>query len=281
MNPSRWLNERALYAISRATVHPQAATRPRPLTRSFGILQSVNRTITRVPRTRCLRIVEASRTAPFRRTTRNFWANSSKSSSNPTPHLGSPEPAPSLSQRLRKLSREYGWSALGVYLTLSALDFPFCFMAVRLLGTERIGRWEHVVISAFWDVVRIPFPDFVEDRQAAQASQRAADTVATPTDIAPSDREGSVGWSSGVAQAQADNVGVNASTYLLHYLNGNYMVLIPPLGIWTQLALAYAIHKSFIFIRVPITAAITPKVVKVLRGWGWDIGKRTPKPTSS
>ena len=49
------------------------------------------------------------------------------------------------------------------------------------------------------------------------------------------------------------------------------------LGIWTQLALAYAIHKSFIFIRVPLTVAATPKVVKVLRSWGWDIGKRRPK----
>ena len=43
--------------------------------------------------------------------------------------------------------------------------------------------------------------------------------------------------------------------------------------IWTQLALAYAIHKSFIFIRVPLTAAVTPKVVKTLRSWGWNIGK--------
>jgi len=49
------------------------------------------------------------------------------------------------------------------------------------------------------------------------------------------------------------------------------------LGLATQLALAYAIHKSFIFIRVPITVAITPRVVKMLRGWGWDIGKRTTK----
>lgn len=48
-------------------------------------------------------------------------------------------------------------------------------------------------------------------------------------------------------------------------------------GLGTRLALAYAIHKSFIFIRVPLTAAVTPKVVKVLRGWGWDIGKRTTK----
>ena len=48
-------------------------------------------------------------------------------------------------------------------------------------------------------------------------------------------------------------------------------------GIWTQLALAYAIHKSFIFLRVPLAAAVTPKVVKTLRGWGWNIGKRRPK----
>lgn len=48
-------------------------------------------------------------------------------------------------------------------------------------------------------------------------------------------------------------------------------------GLATQLALAYAIHKSFIFLRVPLTAAITPKVVKVLRSWGWQIGKRPVK----
>lgn len=48
-------------------------------------------------------------------------------------------------------------------------------------------------------------------------------------------------------------------------------------GLVTQLALAYAIHKSFIFIRVPLTAAVTPKVVKVLRSWGWQIGKKKPK----
>jgi len=59
----------------------------------------------------------------------------------------------------------------------------------------------------------------------------------------------------------------------------SYILLTPEIAaIWTQLALAYAIHKSFIFIRVPLTAAVTPKVVKVLRSWGWDIGKRRPKP---
>jgi hypothetical protein len=51
----------------------------------------------------------------------------------------------------------------------------------------------------------------------------------------------------------------------------------PSSGLGTQLALAYAIHKSFIFVRVPLTAAITPKVVKILRSWGWNIGKRRSK----
>ncbi|GAM84236.1 hypothetical protein ANO11243_022300 [Dothideomycetidae sp. 11243] len=139
---------------------------------------------------------------------------------NPTPHLTSP-PSLSLSQRMRKLSREYGWSAVGVYFALSALDFPFCFLAVRGLGTERIGRAEAVVVGWFWSAL---------ERDA---------------------------W--GVDEAEKKNRGEDGS-------------------LWTQLALAYAIHKSFIFIRVPLTAAVTPKVVKTLRGWGWDIGKRKPKP---
>lgn len=67
---------------------------------------------------------------------------------NPTPNLNSPAPTPpslSLSQRLRKLSREYGWSAFGVYFLLTALDFPFCFAAVRYIGADRVGHYEHIV----------------------------------------------------------------------------------------------------------------------------------------
>lgn len=56
-----------------------------------------------------------------------------------------------------------------------------------------------------------------------------------------------------------------------------FLELTASTGIWTQLALAYAIHKSFIFVRVPLTAAITPKIVKTLRGWGWNIGRPTTK----
>jgi len=74
--------------------------------------------------------------------------NGKPTSPNPTPNLGSPgkragatEPEPtSLSGRMKKLGREYGWSAIGVYFALTALDFPFCYMLVRWLGTDRIGK---------------------------------------------------------------------------------------------------------------------------------------------
>jgi N-terminal acetyltransferase 2 len=161
---------------------------------------------------------------------------------------------------------------VGVYLALSALDFPFCFLAVRMLGTDRIGRWEHNVIDAFWKAVRVPFPDLGKKELEAGAGEIVLDGVA---------REGGSWGTSGVEQAEADNSGIDASMFVLK-IYCIYYWLTCRLGLWTQLALAYAIHKSFIFIRVPLTAAILPKVVKTLRGWGWDIGKRKPKlPKSS
>lgn len=66
----------------------------------------------------------------------------------------------SLSARLRKLSREYGWAALGVYLGLSVLDFPFCFLLVRMVGTDRIAEVEHWVMAGIKRVV----PESVKQR---------------------------------------------------------------------------------------------------------------------
>ncbi len=82
-----------------------------------------------------LRILQQIRSRLFH----TMRARRSQVNPNPTPNLGSPNESLSLGQRMRKLSREYGWSALGVYLTLSALDFPFCYLLVRYLGTDRIG----------------------------------------------------------------------------------------------------------------------------------------------
>ncbi|KAK0638841.1 hypothetical protein B0T16DRAFT_233248 [Cercophora newfieldiana] len=154
----------------------------------------------------------------------------------------------SLGARLKKLSREYGWAAVGIYMSLSVLDFPFCFLLVRSVGTERIAEIEHIVVSNVQKVI----PQSVKDKWAEFREGRKEASPSEETTPAPENAE-VVGW--GVQEADARTAQEGAS-------------------LATQLALAYAIHKSFIFVRVPLTAAILPKVVKVLRGWGWEIGKR-------
>ncbi|KAF1946167.1 hypothetical protein EJ02DRAFT_418931 [Clathrospora elynae] len=176
--------------------------------------------------------------------TLRFKSDKPTQSHNPTPHLGSPDPAPSLSQRLKQLSREYGWTALAVYLGLSLIDFPLCFLAVRLLGTDRIGHYEDAVKHAFWSVIRLVLPD---------AGKKSAEAIAAELDEATA-REGYLE----AGRAAGHNGGADAS-------------------IWTQLGLAYLVHKSLIFFRVPLTAAVLPKVVKTLRSWGYNIGKKRPK----
>lgn len=65
----------------------------------------------------------------------------------------------SLTARLRKLSREYGWSVFGVYMALTALDFPFCFLAVRWFGTERIGELEHAAVRWLKRAIPLQWPE--------------------------------------------------------------------------------------------------------------------------
>ncbi|KAF1811128.1 hypothetical protein P152DRAFT_374950, partial [Eremomyces bilateralis CBS 781.70] len=165
-----------------------------------------------------------------------------------TPPSGSFPPQPqTISQKLKALSREYGYSAVGVYLALSALDFPFCYLAVRWLGTDRIGRWEHKILGGFWWMVGMVAPGMAE---------RRAERVTVGADGVGGDGDGMEG-----GMDMEKEIGGRKTEG----------------AIWTQLALAYAIHKSLIFIRVPLTAAVLPKVVKTLRSWGYNIGKKRPK----
>jgi hypothetical protein len=95
---------------------------------------------------------------------------------NPTPNLGSPEPH-SLSARLRKLTREYGYTVIGVYFALSLADFPFCFLAVKLLGAERVAHAEHVVVGGAKDMIQRVFPDVFQHKAQSVADTGAADVT--------------------------------------------------------------------------------------------------------
>jgi len=95
---------------------------------------------------------------------RTIRYNSNKPTSGAT-QVNGDAPVQSLSQRFKELSRRYGYAAVGVYLGLSVLDFPFCFLAVRLIGPERVGELEHTVVDAFWSFISIVVPSMApEDR---------------------------------------------------------------------------------------------------------------------
>ncbi|KAI5360253.1 hypothetical protein Slin14017_G098140 [Septoria linicola] len=174
----------------------------------------------------------ASRFRSSRQTCRN---NSSQATEGAKPTT--------LSGRMKEMSRKYGWTVTGIYLGLSVLDFPFCFLAVKWFGTERIAEIEHTIMDGFWDMAEKVMPS-LKDRRLEKEASAAEEAAAAAREAGDQFAE----------QAKRKN---------------------PSFG--TQLLLAYGVHKSLIFFRIPITLAITPKVVKQLRKWGWQIGKQKPK----
>lgn len=173
------------------------------------------------------------RTRPQSRFNSSKPEPSNRPNPDPTPNLGSPEPgldspSLSLSQRFRKLSREYGWSAVAVYFGLSLLDFPFCFLAVRLLGTERIGHWEHVIVGYAWRIATL------DGRVGTSAKADPHDEAAVGTEIengsgmvAISQEGGKIleqanqgqGYGWGVEEAETASQKSDASKYLLKTSN--------------------------------------------------------------
>ncbi|KAF5673282.1 n-acetyltransferase [Fusarium heterosporum] len=209
-----------------------------------------------VARLRSARFGPESATTPgmLQGVLRRGFRFTAKRKTNKGPTVGQAKEPEGLTARLKKLTKEYGWVTVGVYFALSVLDFPFCFLFVRMVGPEKIvpplksGEVEHRVMSSVKQLI----PDSVRETwHTYWESFKKAETKALGDDDI-SDKMEMATW--GVEKAEERNR-VDAS-------------------LATQLALAYAIHKSFIFIRVPLTAALTPKVVKVLRSWGWNIGKK-------
>lgn len=145
---------------------------------------------------------------------------------------------------------------------------------------DRIGHLEHEIVTWFKNLVSWP----VSETAGAEVEDGAKHAV-EKVEVAVQDATGQekrvleedstyVVTDHGYREAEQANRGSNAS----ECKNATELVVADnKAGIWTQLALAYAIHKSFIFIRVPLTAAVTPKIVKTLRSWGWNIGKMPAK----
>ncbi|ODV79681.1 uncharacterized protein CANTADRAFT_25584 [Suhomyces tanzawaensis NRRL Y-17324] len=138
---------------------------------------------------------------------------------------------------LKALMKEYGYSAFGVYMALSAIDLPLCYILVHSMGQDEIEYYENKVKQQFG------YGMTEEELKKKQEIKRIEAQVEEENSPTPSSKS-----------------------------QGGFVQTVLSQFSWTEFAIAYGIHKSLIFIRVPICAAITPGVVKLLRRWGFKIG---------
>lgn len=141
---------------------------------------------------------------------------------------------------IKALMKEYGFSALGVYLALSAVDLPLFYLLVHSMGKEQIEYYENKVKQQFG--FGMSDDELIHKQEIDKIhAQHENEELAGSTE-------------------STDDQSQSTILYILSQFS------------WTEFAIAYTIHKSFIFLRVPLTAAVTPPVVKVLRGWGFRLG---------
>lgn len=148
---------------------------------------------------------------------------------------------------MKDLVKEYGYSALGIYLGLSMIDLPLLYLAVHSMGKEKIETYENTLKNTFGYGVT------PEELEAKQAERRAKEKLESESNTAS---ESASSESSSIWKTIYDQFSLS------------------------EFIIAYGIHKSLIFIRLPVTAAITPGIVKVLRGWGFKIGSQSVTQTA-
>lgn len=203
----------ALQAASRASmrqllraqaVRQQLRTQTQPTFRTRPTLRAP--TQTRYIHTQPKRPLSSRFTSRSGRTTRRFESSDAIDSK--------PDSSLSLGQRLKKLSREYGWAAFYVYMGLTALDFPFCFLAVRLIGTDTVGHWEHVLVGYVKGWLQWPISGTVQESigDAVDKVEEAVGTQEGKRVLELGEEENGVA-DHGVKEAEAANSGDNASMY--------------------------------------------------------------------
>ncbi|KAG5363278.1 N-terminal acetyltransferase 2 [Yarrowia sp. B02] len=158
---------------------------------------------------------------------------------------------------IKALVQKYGWVALGVYLSLSTIDLPICWLGVHSVGLDKVVEWQAYLKDLVgWKTT----PKEERQHDDAEGSELASTVTGAIAMVTP-DIEAAV------EEQKIDEKLPEAAPSESYWFSKQ---------MWAEFAVAYAIHKSLIFIRLPITAAITPSVVKVLKRWGFNIGKAKP-----
>ncbi|GAA5890415.1 hypothetical protein JCM8208_004864 [Rhodotorula glutinis] len=204
----------------------------------------------------------------------NHQSNShNSSSSNTEPNDPDDSSKVPLTQRIKYLFRKHGWTALVVYLVLSAADFAACFLVISAIGADRVrdaedwvlghlgwrrqsddgsepaGKWRRAV-DGFRErrAAHAAIHPKGHDAHPSPAAAQAVSEGATPREVREAERKGRSA----------------ASTYA------------------TTAVLAYAVHKTLLLpFRVGVTVAVTPRVVRTLQSWGWKVGMAAGAPPTA
>ena len=173
-------------------------------------------------------------------------------------------PKATIRERLRFMSRRYGWWALGVYLLLSAVDFALTFAAVHTLGAEHIRELEAKVRE--W--VGLHKRNHAEEKdtgknlkqllgiEGGRDEPRAENNKDARREIYEKIKLGetadvTASTTPAVAAAKGPKNPFGSST------------------LWAEAVLAYTIHKTLLLpVRVAATAAVLPSFVKLMVRWG-------------
>ncbi|CAH6722564.1 hypothetical protein CLIB1444_10S01288 [[Candida] jaroonii] len=143
---------------------------------------------------------------------------------------------------IRALMKEYGLSALGIYLALTAIDLPLFYLLVHSVGKDEIEYYENKAKQQFGYGVSDEELSRKQEISRIEEEEKGANETSTDK----------MSW--------------------FEYIKSQFSL--------TEFILAYGVHKAFIFIRLPIAAAITPTVVKTLRGWGFKLGSQSVSKTA-
>lgn len=154
-----------------------------------------------------------------------------------------------MAQKLRGLFRTHGWSALVVYLFLSALDFGLTFAVIYVVGADRVREAEDYVLDALEWRRKDGEPGRVK-----RAVTEWTDKRKSPEKLAK-DEEKREQKRLDDERRKAEQVDEEGK--------GGYG------AIASTAVLAYVIHKTALLpVRVGVTVAITPRVVRQLQRWG-------------
>jgi hypothetical protein len=188
----------------------------------------------------------------------------SKQEEVPEPDPDQPPEKASIRERLRFLSRRYGWWALAVYLLASLVDFSLVFAAIHMLGADHIRDLEDR-FRKYIGVGKRELPD--EEVAAWPVPIGAGITEAMKGRVIEGEavnNEEAARLAAKRVRKQQDVVPNSTESSKSSKSSGGSGTL------WTEAALAYTIHKTLLLpFRVGVTAAITPSFVKYMVKLGW------------